>query len=179
MIFLFEQIAYETKFLKKVLPQKEGGANWNLPKGFVQKESNGLRKLDGVGYLYNSASEYATEEKDPSHKMVFVLPKVFIEEDEKEKREQGKDEQKIFKAFGNDIPKSGNFTFDKSVKNFPKKFLSNLSLWVCSSIGQYRLLNPNDKDIDVPDAPDAYRFNSKPVPTLIDVKNAMKRFYYD
>ena len=87
-----------------------------------------------------------------------VLPKVFLDENGA-------------KAFGKDIPIAENFKIDAE----PKEFLSQLSLWVCSSIGQYRLSNPNDKDID---APDAHRFSSsKLAPTLIDVMNAMKLFY--
>ena len=78
MIFLFEQLAYSEKFLQDVLPLEKKGGNWNLLKGFVQKVSNGLRKLDGVGYLYNANSKYAAEKKNISHKIVFVLPKVFL-----------------------------------------------------------------------------------------------------
>ena len=168
MIFLFEQVAYSVDFLEKVLPQKEKGSNWNLPKGFVQKESNGLRKLDGVGYLYNANSKYAADKKNISHKIVFVLPKVFLEEDD----------NKIIKAFGQVIPPSKNFEFDDSTKEIPKEFLSNLSLWVCSSIGKYRLSNPADNSIDVPESPDVRHFDSdKATPSLIDVMNAMKSFY--
>lgn len=171
MIFLFEQLAYSIDFLEKVLPQKEKGSNWDLPKGFVQKESNGLRKLDGVGYLYNANSKYAAEEKNISHKIVFVLPKVFLEE-------YKEDNNKIIKAFGQIIQANKNFEFDGSTKEIPKEFLSNLSLWVCSSIGKYRLSNPADNSIDVPEAPDVRHFESdKATPSLIDVMNAMKSFY--
>ena len=171
MIFLFEQFAYSIDFLEKVLPQKEKGSNWNLPKGFVQKESNGLRKLDGVGYLYNANSKYAEEEKNISHKIVFVLPKVFLEEHKEDGNE-------IIRAFGRVIPPGKNFEFDDSTKEIPKEFLSNLSLWVCSSIGKYRLSNPADNSVDVPEAPDVRHFDSDELtPTLIDVKNAMKQFY--
>ena len=171
MIFLFEQLAYSIDFLEKVLPQKEKGSNWDLPKGFVQKESNGLRKLDGVGYLYNANSKYAAEEKNISHKIVFVLPKVFLEE-------YKEDNNKIIKAFGQIIQANKNFEFDGSTKEIPKEFLSNLSLWVCSSIGKYRLSNPTDNSIDVPEAPDVRHFESdKATPSLIDVMNAMKSFY--
>ena len=171
MIFLFEQFAYSIDFLEKVLPQKEKDSYWDLPKGFVQKESNGLRKLDGVGYLYNANSKYAAEEKNISHKIVFVLPKVFLEEHQE-------NNNKIIKAFGQIISKGRNFEFDDSTKEIPKEFLSNLSLWVCSSIGKYRLSNPADNSIDVPEAPDVRHFDSdKATPTLIDVMNAMKSFY--
>ena len=171
MIFLFEQFAYSVDFLEKVLPQKEKGSNWDLPKGFVQKESNGLRKLDGVGYLYNANSKYAAEKKNISHKIVFVLPKVFLEE-----YKEG--DNKIIKAFGQVIPADRNFEFDGPTKEIPKEFLSNLSLWVCSSIGKYRLSNPADNNIDVPESPDVRHFDSdKATPSLIDVMNAMKSFY--
>ena len=119
-------------------------------------------KLDGVGYLFNgNPTKKETQKADISDRIVFVLPKVFLDENGA-------------KAFGKDIPIAENFKIDAE----PKEFLSQLSLWVCSSIGQYRLSNPNDKDIDAPDAPDAHRFSSsKQAPTLIDVMNAMKRFY--
>ena len=171
MIFLFEQFAYSIDYLEKVLPQKEKGSNWDLPKGFVQKESNGLRKLNGVGYLYNANSKYATENKNISHKIVFVLPKVFLEE-------YKNNDNKIIKAFGQVIPAGKNFEFDGSTKEIPKEFLSNLSLWVCSSIGKYRLSNSADNSIDVPESPNVRHFDSdKATPSLIDVMNAMKSFY--
>ena len=167
MIFLFEQFAYSIDFLENVLPQKEKGSDWNLPKGFVQRESKGLCKLDGVGYLYNANCKYVEKgqkEKDPSDKIVFVLPKVFLDESGK-------------KAFGQEILADRNFRFDIESKEVPKEFLSNLSLWVCSSIGKYRQSSPDDRDIDIPAAPDAHNFSSKATPTLIDVMNAMKLFY--
>lgn len=168
MIFLFEQFAYKPGFLEKVLPQREKGSDWNLPKGFVQRESKGLCKLDGVGYLYNANCKYVEEgqkEKDSTDRIVFVLPKVFLDESGAT-------------AFGQKISADVNFKFDKESKEVPKEFLSNLSLWVCSSIGKYRLSNPADNSIDVPEAPDVRHFDSdKATPSLIDVMNAMKLFY--
>lgn len=168
MIFLFEQFAYKPGFLEKVLPQREKGSDWNLPKGFVQRESKGLCKLDGVGYLYNANCKYVEEgqkEKDPTDRIVFVLPKVFLDESGTT-------------AFGQKISADVNFKFGKESKEVPKEFLSNLSLWVCSSIAKYRLSNPADNSIDVPEAPDVRHFDSdKATPSLIDVMNAMKLFY--
>ena len=168
MIFLFEQFAYKPGFLEKVLPQREKGSDWNLPKGFVQRESKGLCKLDGVGYLYNANCKYVEEgqkEKDSTDRIVFVLPKVFLDESGAT-------------AFGQKISADVNFKFDKESKEVPKEFLSNLSLWVCSSIAKYRLSNPADNSIDVPEAPDVRHFDSdKATPSLIDVMNAMKSFY--
>ena len=158
MIFLFEQFAYSLDYLKKVLPTDSAGRFKGLPNGFVMRDC----KLDGVGYLFNgNPTRKETQKADISDRIVFVLPKVFLDENGA-------------KAFGKDIPIAENFKIDAE----PKEFLSQLSLWVCSSIGQYRLSNPNDKDIDAPDAPDAHRFSSsKLAPTLIDVMNAMKLFY--
>ena len=158
MIFLFEQFAYSLDYLKKVLPTDSAGRFKGLPNGFVTRDC----KLDGVGYLFNgNPTKKETQKADISDRIVFVLPKVFLDENGA-------------KAFGKDIPIAENFKIDAE----PKEFLSQLSLWVCSSIGQYRLSNPNDKDIDAPDAPDAHRFSSsKLAPTLIDVMNAMKLFY--
>ena len=168
MIFLFEQFAYKPGFLEKVLPQREKGSDWNLPKGFVQRESKGLCKLDGVGYLYNANCKYVEEgqkEKDPTDRIVFVLPKVFLDESGTT-------------AFGQKISADVNFKFDKESKEVPKEFLSNLSLWVCSSIGKYRLSNPADNSIGIPEAPEVRHFDSsKATPSLIDVMNAMKLFY--
>ena len=158
MIFLFEQFTYSLDYLKKVLPTDSAGRFKGLPNGFVMRDC----KLDGVGYLFNgNPTKKETQKADISDRIVFVLPKVFLDENGA-------------KAFGKDIPIAENFKIDAE----PKEFLSQLSLWVCSSIGQYRLSNPNDKDIDAPDAPDAHRFSSsKLAPTLIDVMNAMKLFY--
>ncbi|MBO7512666.1 MAG: LlaJI family restriction endonuclease [Fibrobacter sp.] len=168
MIFLFEQFAYSEKFLQSVLPLREKGSDWNLPKGFVQRESKGLCKLDGVGYLYDANCKYVEEgqkEKDSTDRIVFVLPKVFLDESGAT-------------AFGQKISADVNFKFDKESKEVPKEFLSNLSLWVCSSIAKYRLSNPADNSIDVPEAPDVRHFDSdKATPSLIDVMNAMKLFY--
>ena len=158
MIFLFEQFTYSLDYLKKVLPTDSAGRFKGLPNGFVTRDC----KLDGVGYLFNgNPTKKETQKADISDRIVFVLPKVFLDENGA-------------KAFGKDLPIAENFKIDAE----PKEFLSQLSLWVCSSIGQYRLSNPNDKDVDVPDAPDAHRFSSsKLAPTLIDVMNAMKLFY--
>ena len=158
MIFLFEQFTYSLDYLKKVLPTDRAGRFKGLPNGFVTRDC----KLDGVGYLFNgSPTKKEAQKADISDRIVFVLPKVFLDENGT-------------KAFGKDIPNAENFKIDAE----PKAFLSQLSLWVCSSIGQYRLTNSNDKDVDVPDAPDAHRFSSsKLAPTLIDVMNAMKLFY--
>lgn len=155
MIFLFEQFAYSEKFLQDVLPLEKKGGNWDLPKGFVTKSKSGGYTLDGVGYFFNKNAKKST--KDTSNRIVFVLPKVFLEEGNK--------------AFGKEVKEGTNFTLE----NAPKDFLANLSMWVCSSIAQYRKANPSDKDIE---APDARNFGTdKQAPTLIDVMNAMKLFY--
>lgn len=158
MIFLFEQFTYSLDYLKKVLPTDSAGRFKGLPNGFVTRDC----KLDGVGYLFNgNPTKKEAQKADISDRIVFVLPKVFLDENGT-------------KAFGKDIPSAEDFKIDAE----PKEFLSQLSLWVCSSIGQYRQSNPNNKDVDVPDAPDAHNFGSdKQAPTLIDVMNAMKLFY--
>ncbi len=153
MIFLFEQFAYSEKFLQDVLPLEKKGGNWELPKGFVTKSKSGDFVLDGVGYLYNKSAKGSA--KDTSNRIIFVLPKVFLEEGGK--------------AFGQPV------SADCDLENAPKDFLANLSMWVCSSIAQYRKANPSDKDIE---APDAWNFGTdNQAPTLIDVMNAMKLFY--
>lgn len=158
MIFLFEQYAYSLDYLKKVLPTDKEGRFKGLPNGFVERDC----KLDGVGYLFNgNPVPNSTGKKDVTDRIVFVLPKVFLDE-------------KGTKAFGKDVPNADNFKINAA----PKEFLSQLSLWVCSSIGLYRLSHPNDKEVFVPVAPDAHHFNSdKLAPTLIDVMNSMKLFY--
>ena len=155
MIFLFEQFAYSEKFLQSVLPLEKKGGNWDLPKGFVTKSKSGEFVLDGVGYLYNKSAKGTA--KDSDDKIVFVLPKVFLEEGGK--------------AFGKEVKGDANFTLE----NAPKDFLANLSMWVCSSIAQYQKLHPNDRAIE---SPNVHRFGSDAAaPTLIDVMNAMKLFY--
>ena len=158
MIFLFEQIAYAQNYLKKVLPTDSEGRFKGLPSGFVTNDG----KLDGVGYLFNGNLAKAESHKaDVSGKIVFVLPKVFLEESE----------GKTAKAFGVEVSPNGHFNIDAPAA---KGFLSQLSLWVCSSIAQYRQ-ETHDKEMK---APDAYRFgHSDNCPTLIDVMNAMKLFY--
>ena len=155
MIFLFEQFAYSEKFLQSVLPLEKKGGNWDLPKGFVTKSKSGEFVLDGVGYLYNKSAKGTA--KDSDDKIVFVLPKVFLEEGGK--------------AFGKDVKGDANF----ALENAPKDFLANLSMWVCSSIAQYQKLHPNDRAIE---SPNVHRFGSDATaPTLIDVMNSMKLFY--
>ncbi|MBR5414024.1 MAG: LlaJI family restriction endonuclease [Fibrobacter sp.] len=157
MIFLFEQIAYTLDHLKKVLPTDSAGSFKGLPNGFVTRDN----KLDGVGYLFNENPVKVSGQKtDVSDKIVFVLPKVFLD---------FSDSTAI--AFDQKVPRDSNFKIDAA----PKEFLSQLSLWVCSSIAQYRRENPQDNEMK---APDAYRFDhSDNSPTLIDVMNAMKLFY--
>ena len=155
MIFLFEQFAYSEKFLQSVLPLEMKGGNWDLPKGFVTKSKSGDFVLDGVGYLYNKSAKSSAKNSDD--KIVFVLPKVFLEEGGK--------------AFGKDVKGDANF----ALENAPKDFLANLSMWVCSSIAQYQKLHPNDRAIE---SPNVHRFGSDAAaPTLIDVMNSMKLFY--
>ena len=155
MIFLFEQFAYSEKFLQSVLPQEKKGGNWDLPKGFVTKSKSGDFVLDGVGYLYNKSAKGSAKDSDDN--LVFVLPKVFLEEGGK--------------AFGKDVKGDANF----ALENAPKDFLANLSMWVCSSIAQYQKLHPNDRAIE---SPNVHRFGSDAAaPTLIDVMNSMKLFY--
>ena len=155
MIFLFEQFAYSEKFLQSVLPLEKKGGNWDLPKGFVTKSKSGEFVLDGVGYLYNKSAKGSANDSDD--KIVFVLPKVFLEEGGK--------------AFGKDVKGDANFALESA----PKDFLANLSMWVCSSIAQYQKLHPNDRAIE---SPNVHRFGSDAAaPTLIDVMNAMKLFY--
>ena len=161
MIFLFEQITYSLDYLKKVLPTDSTGRFKGLPNSFVTRDN----KLDGVGYLYNGCPTKTDGQKaDASDKVVFVLPKVFLEGAE------DKDERENVKAFGQKVPEGDDFLS----KDVPTDFLSNLSMWVCSSIAQYRQENPQDKEMK---APDARNFVTDKVPTLIDVMNAMKLFY--
>lgn len=162
MIFLFEQFAYSEKFLQDVLPLEKKGGNWDVPKGFVTKSKSGGFVLDGVGYLYNKSAKGSA--KDSDDKIVFVLPKVFLDESGTT-------------AFGQKISANANFKFDKESKDVPKDFLAKLSLWVCSSIAQYQTLHPIDRDIE---SPNAHRFGSDAAaPTLIDVMNSMKLFYVE
>ena len=151
MIFLFEQFSYSLDYLKKVLPTDSVGRFKGLPNGFVGRDC----KLDGVGYFYNKSAKKSVD--NAAKNIVFVLPKVFM------------DEAKT--AFGKEVKPDEDF----ALKDAPKDFLANLSMWVCSSIAQYRKANPSDKDIEAPDARNFGTDNQ--APTLIDVMNAMKLFY--
>ena len=151
MFFLFEQFAYSSEYLKKVLPTDKEGRFAGLPNGFVQNDG----KLDGVGYLYNKSAKKNAEKA--ADNIVFVLPKVFM------------DDAKT--AFGEEVNAGKDFVLDAA----PKEFLSKLSLWVCSSIDLYHQQNPKARTVDVPEV---FRFGSaKESPTLINVMNAMKAFY--
>lgn len=159
MIFLFEQFPYSMEYLKSVLPLDKEGRFKDLPNGFVTRDG----KLDGVGYLFNGSRLGGRDDK-AGDRIVFVLPKVFLDSSAQN------DAAKV-SAFGQDVPYDKNFELNGDHKDF----LANLSLWVCSSIGKYREAFPGDKSME---APTAHGFSTdKACPTLIDVKNAMERFY--
>lgn len=161
MIFLFEQFPYSMEYLKSVLPLDKEGRFKDLPNGFVTRDG----KLDGVGYLFNGSRLGGRDDK-AGDRIVFVLPKVFLDSVPSAQNDAAK-----VSAFGQDVPHDKNFELNGDHKDF----LANLSLWVCSSIGKYREAFPGDKSME---APNARGFSTdKACPTLIDVKNAMERFY--
>lgn len=161
MIFLFEQFPYSMEYLKSVLPLDKEGRFKDLPNGFVTRDG----KLDGVGYLFNGSRLGGRDDK-AGDRIVFVLPKVFLDSVPSAQNDAAK-----VSAFGQDVPHDKNFELNGDHKDF----LANLSLWVCSSIGKYREAFPGDKSME---APTARGFSTdKACPTLIDVKNAMERFY--
>ncbi|SHK87754.1 hypothetical protein [Fibrobacter sp. UWEL] len=161
MIFLFEQFPYSMEYLKSVLPLDKEGRFKDLPNGFVTRDG----KLDGVGYLFNGSRLGGRDDK-VGDRIVFVLPKVFLDSVPSAQNEAAK-----ISAFGQDVPHDKNFELNGDHKDF----LANLSLWVCSSIGKYREAFPDDKSME---APNARGFSTdKACPSLIDVKNAMERFY--
>lgn len=166
MIFLFEQHSYTEEYLNKVLPFTDGKDRcWNVPKGFVARSSSGGFVLDGVGYLFNGSRLGGRDDK-AGDRIVFVLPKVFLDSVPSAQNDAAK-----VSAFGQDVPHDKNFELNGDHKDF----LANLSLWVCSSIGKYRETFPDDRNME---APTARGFSTdKACPTLIDVKNAMERFY--
>ncbi len=147
------------EYLKSVLPLDKEGRFKDLPNGFVTRDG----KLDGVGYLFNGSRLGGRDDK-AGDRIVFVLPKVFLDSSAQN------DAAKV-SAFGQDVPHDKNFELNGDHKDF----LANLSLWVCSSIGKYREAFPDDRNME---APNARGFSTdKACPTLIDVKNAMERFY--
>jgi len=153
VIFLFEQFPYESEFLKKVLPKQGRGY---LP--YVQKGPGSTQCIDAIGYIYNKD----IESKDPTDKIIFILPKVFVEEGRK--------------AFGVEISPKGDDDLKTALAKH-SDFLSELSLWVCSSISVYHQNNSSTNDVCTP-SPRAEDFSrGVTTPTLIDVMNSMKRFY--
>ncbi|OWV14720.1 LlaJI family restriction endonuclease [Fibrobacter sp. UWH1] len=158
MIFLFEQFPYSVEYLKSVLPLDKEGRFKDLPNGFITRDG----KLDGVGYLFNGSKKG----EKLTDSIVFVLPKVFLDSSPLAQNDSGR-----VSAFGKEVSPNSDFKLDDA----PKDFLANLSLWVSSSIGKYREAFPTDRAMD---APNARGFSTdKACPTLIDVKNAMERFY--
>lgn len=146
MIILFEQFPYDKEYLEKVLPKDTEG-RYLGPNGLVKKNNS----LDGVGFLFNRNAANIND------RAIFILPKVFCED--------------ASKAFGEPILVDSHFT----IKKAPKKFLANLTLWVCNSIEKYHRDYPSNSDIERPVVRNYTSDDSSP--TLFYVMNSMKQFY--
>lgn len=154
MIFLFEEFAYSTDYLKEVIGYR-GNSDFQSESGFNTKAADTGAKINGVGYCFFNGNP------------VFVLPKVFLDCNNT-------------KAFGVPIAADGKDIFGKGespIKNVQRKFLSSLSTWLYSAIDKYRA----DSDVTGVRSPDhmehsKFRGDAR-YATLLDVMSSMELFY--
>lgn len=154
MIFLFEEFAYSTDYLKEVIGYR-GNSDFQSESGFNTKAVDTGAKINGVGYCFFNGNP------------VFVLPKVFLDCNNT-------------KAFGVPIAADGKDIFGKGespIKNVQRKFLSSLSTWLYSAIDKYRA----DSDVTGVRSPDhmehsKFRGDAR-YATLLDVMSSMELFY--
>jgi len=154
MIFLFEEFAYSTDYLKEVIGYR-GNSDFQSESGFNTKAADTGAKINGVGYCFFNGNP------------VFVLPKVFLYSNNT-------------KAFGVPIADDGKDIFGKGespIKNVQRRFLSSLSTWLYSAIDKYR----TDSDMTGVRSPDhmehsKFRGDAR-YATLLDVMSSMELFY--
>ena len=154
MIFLFEEFAYSTDYLKKVIGYR-GNSDFQSESGFNTKAADTGAKINGVGYCFFNGNP------------VFVLPKVFLDCNNT-------------RAFGVPIAANGEDIFgkgDSPIKNIQRRFLSSLSTWLYSAIDKYR----SDSDmtgVRSPDHMEHSKFQGDArYATLLDVMSSMELFY--
>ena len=154
MIFLFEEFAYSTDYLKEVIGYR-GNSDFQSESGFNTKAVDTGAKINGVGYCFFNGNP------------VFVLPKVFLDCNNT-------------RAFGVTIAADGKDIFGKGgspIKNVQRRFLSSLSTWLYSAIDKYRA----DSDMTGVRSPDhmehsKFRGDAR-YATLLDVMSSMELFY--
>ena len=154
MIFLFEEFAYSTDYLKEVIGYR-GNSDFQSESGFNTKAADTGAKINGVGYCFFNGNP------------VFVLPKVFLDCNNT-------------RAFGVPIAANGEDIFGKGespIKNVQRRFLSSLSTWLYSAIDKYR----TDSDMTGVRSPDhmehsKFRGDAR-YATLLDVMSSMELFY--
>ncbi len=154
MIFLFEEFAYSTDYLKEVIGYR-GNSDFQSESGFNTKAADTSAKINGVGYCFFNGNP------------VFVLPKVFLDCNNT-------------RAFGVPIAADGKDIFGKGespIKNVQRRFLSSLSTWLYSAIDKYR----TDSDMTGVRSPDhmehsKFRGDAR-YATLLDVMSSMELFY--
>lgn len=154
MIFLFEEFAYSTDYLKEVIGYR-GNSDFQSESGFNTKAVDTSAKINGVGYCFFNGNP------------VFVLPKVFLDCNNT-------------KAFGVPIAANGEDIFGKGespIKDVQRRFLSSLSTWLYSAIDKYR----TDSDMTGVRSPDhmehsKFRGDAR-YATLLDVMSSMELFY--
>ena len=71
MIFLFEEHPYDSKFLESVVGYDKDDLKYRSKSGFNTEKTNDGIKINGVGYCFYNGQP------------VFVLPKVFVENETK------------------------------------------------------------------------------------------------
>ena len=161
MIFLFEEHPYDSGFLKTAIGYGEGNLKCRSKSGFNTETTKGGVKINGVGYCFYNGQP------------VFVLPKVFLDENGK-------------KAFGEDIDPKGEDCFgnqkeeDLSISGIQRKFFSSISLWLYSAIDKYNKNSDSNKDNGVATPPQSESRNFKKndrYATLLDIMSSMELFY--
>ena len=160
MIFLFEEHPYDSGFLKDAIGYDEGELKYRSKSGFNTEMTKDGVKINGVGYCFYNGQP------------VFVLPKVFLDDDGKS-------------AFGQDVKDDGNDIFGgngeekkTTLEHVQRRFLSSLSLWLYSAIDKYNKKGDRDNGVVAPPLSEHRRFDKdNRYATLLDIMSSMELFY--
>lgn len=160
MIFLFEEHCYNSVFLKNAIGHGKGTLPFQSASGFNTEKTNNGIKINGVGYCFYNGQP------------VFVLPKVFLDDDGKTAfgqnvKDDGKD---IFGGLGNEQK--------KPLEHIQRRFLSSLSLWLYTAIDKYKKNGDKDNGVIAPPISEHRKFDKdNRYATLLDIMSSMELFY--